>query len=77
MGQRVRWEVEKDLREHNIDLDDGDNDEPLDTQSDAPPAILTFVWHNRKALVYNLQQNRIIRCAQTSARRPSVGKGHC
>ncbi|GAA5989197.1 hypothetical protein JCM10908_001205 [Rhodotorula pacifica] len=58
MGQRVRWEVEKDLREHNIELED-ENEEP--GAQKVPPAVLTYVWHNRKALVYNLQKFKVIR----------------
>lgn len=59
MGERVRWEVKKDLREHNIELEDED-EEP-----GAQPAVLTYVWHNRKALVFNLQQNKVIRSEDT------------
>ncbi|GAA5996437.1 uncharacterized protein JCM10292_007607 [Rhodotorula paludigena] len=53
IGARVRWEVEKDLREHNIELDEGE-DEPLQ------PGVLCYVWHNKKALVYNLKQSRVL-----------------
>ncbi|KAG0666642.1 hypothetical protein C6P46_004308 [Rhodotorula mucilaginosa] len=59
MGERVRWEVEKDLREHNIELEDEDEEPGVQ------PAVLTYVWHNRKALVFNLQQNKVIRSEDT------------
>ncbi|GAA5860563.1 hypothetical protein JCM3774_006208 [Rhodotorula dairenensis] len=65
MGQRVRWEVEKDLREHNVELDeDDDGDEDPGAQK-PQPAVLTYVWHNRKALIYNLLQNKVIRSEDT------------
>ncbi|GAA6048932.1 hypothetical protein JCM3770_007125 [Rhodotorula araucariae] len=53
-GAQVRWEVEKDLREHSIEIDEKND-------VCAPqPAVLCFVWHNRKALVYNLKETRVI-----------------
>lgn len=74
MGERVRWEVEKDLREHNIELED--EDEEIGAQK-VEPAVLTYVWHNRKALVFNLQQHKVIRYVVRPCCRSSPAEACC
>lgn len=71
MGERVRWEVEKDLREHNIELEDEDEEPGVQ------PAVLTYVWHNRKALVFNLQQNKVIRYVGSHLHARTIRLTHC
>ncbi|GAA5911776.1 hypothetical protein JCM8208_005594 [Rhodotorula glutinis] len=55
-GERVRWEVEKDLREHDIELEAGDGNSSAAKQ----PSVLCLFWHNRKALLYNFKQSKVI-----------------
>ncbi|GAA5835503.1 hypothetical protein JCM9279_004562 [Rhodotorula babjevae] len=56
VGERVRWEVEKDLREHDIELEEGHSDSAAAKQ----PSVLCLFWHNRKALLYNFKQSKVI-----------------
>ena len=70
MGERVHWEVEKDLREHNIELEDEDEEPGVQ------PAVVTYVWHNRNALVFNLQQNKVIRYAGATLTLDRLGLDH-
>ncbi|BGP30216.1 hypothetical protein JCM10296v2_001968 [Rhodotorula toruloides] len=53
-GESRSREVEKDLRDHNIELDEDDEEQ-------VPPVIMSIVWHNRSALVYNLKKNGVLR----------------
>ncbi|GAA5929399.1 hypothetical protein JCM3775_002331 [Rhodotorula graminis] len=55
VGERVRWEVEKDLREHDIELEEGHDD----TAAAKQPSVLCLFWHNRKALLYNFKQSKV------------------
>ncbi|GAA5831765.1 hypothetical protein JCM11251_003871 [Rhodosporidiobolus azoricus] len=56
MGRALRSQIEEDIREHNIQLDEQDD------QINAPvPAILGIVFHAKKALVGNLIKNKVIR----------------
>ncbi|GAA6026851.1 hypothetical protein JCM8097_005907 [Rhodosporidiobolus ruineniae] len=52
-GQGLRYQVELDVREHDIQLDDPD--------SSAPVAIVGLVFQNKDSLVQNLVKNEVIR----------------
>ncbi|GEM11629.1 hypothetical protein Rt10032_c16g5646 [Rhodotorula toruloides] len=42
----------RSLGEHNIELDEDDEEK-------VPPVVVSIVWHNRKALVYKLGNNKV------------------
>ncbi|GAA6001095.1 hypothetical protein JCM10207_007410 [Rhodosporidiobolus poonsookiae] len=57
-GHRLRWEIEKDSREHDIALEDGESDQ-------TGVGIVGIIFQHKAALVENLQKNGVIKQAKT------------
>ncbi|GAA5927244.1 hypothetical protein JCM10213_005616 [Rhodosporidiobolus nylandii] len=60
MGSRLRWMIEQDIREHDIELDVEDP-----SQEGARSAFLTFVFVNKDALFENLKANKVLKSRVT------------
>ncbi|KAM0748939.1 hypothetical protein T439DRAFT_327445 [Meredithblackwellia eburnea MCA 4105] len=52
-ASQVRWEVEKDLRAFNVDIDEDDEDS-------SPPEVVTYVFYDQDALAKVLLQSQVI-----------------